>query len=58
VELRLDFSAHPCELAAISDDDALLDDLATGRLTIDDTTDPLLTRLIAWRDAARQGEEK
>jgi hypothetical protein len=52
VERRLDFSAYPCELDAISDDDELLDDLAAGRLTIDDTTDPLLTRLIAWRDSA------
>lgn len=52
--VRLDFSAHPCEFADITETDELLDHLAAGHLTIDDTTDPLLTRLIAWRDLARE----
>jgi hypothetical protein len=41
----------------MAEDDRLLDDLAAGRLTVDDTTDPLLTRLIAWRDVGREGDE-
>jgi hypothetical protein len=48
---------EPDDLVYVAVDDLLIDELAADRLTIDDTTDPLLISLIEWRDSARQGEE-